>query len=204
MPKVSEAHREQQAAHIRAAARRRFARGGFHATSMDEIIAETGMSSSTVYRYYPSKEALIRAVSDEKLGTVISFIDAAIASERPPSPAEALVTGLQLLGRSRLETDEVTTADRTQAARLAVNAWAEFGRDPVLQQHASDEHCAIRDRLALLAQRWIDTGTTSDRLDADTVARLFWTVSLGLVVQQVITDDITVQTAASDLQSLLA
>ena len=53
MPKVTQSYRDRQTAKILAAARTCFARRGFHATSMDEIIAEVGMSSSTVYRYFP-------------------------------------------------------------------------------------------------------------------------------------------------------
>jgi AcrR family transcriptional regulator len=46
------------------AARRCFARTGFHQTSMQQICAEAGMSPGNVYRYFPSKEAIIAGIAE--------------------------------------------------------------------------------------------------------------------------------------------
>jgi len=51
-------------AEILAAAERCFVRSGFHQTSMQEICAEAGMSPGNLYRYFPSKEALIAGISE--------------------------------------------------------------------------------------------------------------------------------------------
>ncbi|WP_342627917.1 TetR/AcrR family transcriptional regulator [Nguyenibacter vanlangensis] len=42
----------------------RFYDGGFHATGVDTILAESGISKRTLYKYFPSKEDLIEAVLD--------------------------------------------------------------------------------------------------------------------------------------------
>ena len=65
MPRLSEQTRAQRRQHILSSAWTCFSRDGFHATSMDQVIAETGMSSSAVYRYFDSKEELIRASAEE-------------------------------------------------------------------------------------------------------------------------------------------
>ena len=46
------------------AARRAFIARGFHATSMQQIAAESGVSAGNIYRYFPSKEALIASVCE--------------------------------------------------------------------------------------------------------------------------------------------
>ncbi len=46
------------------AAERCFVRAGFHQTSMQEICAEAGMSAGNLYRYFPSKEALISGIAE--------------------------------------------------------------------------------------------------------------------------------------------
>ena len=46
------------------AAQRCFARSGFHGASMQEICAEADMSPGNLYRYFPSKEALIAGICD--------------------------------------------------------------------------------------------------------------------------------------------
>jgi AcrR family transcriptional regulator len=49
---------------ILVAAQRCFARFGFHQSSMQEICAEAGMSPGGLYRYFPSKEAIIAAIAE--------------------------------------------------------------------------------------------------------------------------------------------
>ena len=49
---------------ILSAAQRCFVRSGFHRTSMQEICAEAGMSPGNLYRYFPSKEALIAGIAE--------------------------------------------------------------------------------------------------------------------------------------------
>ncbi len=42
----------------------RFYEGGFHATGIDSLMAGSGISKRTLYKYFPSKEELIEAVLD--------------------------------------------------------------------------------------------------------------------------------------------
>lgn len=51
-------------AEILAAAARCFVRSGFHQASMQEICAEAGMSPGNLYRYFPSKEAIIAGIAE--------------------------------------------------------------------------------------------------------------------------------------------
>jgi AcrR family transcriptional regulator len=56
--------RSDRRSEILDAARRCFARSGFHQTSMQQICAEAGMSAGNVYRYFPSKEAIIEGIAE--------------------------------------------------------------------------------------------------------------------------------------------
>ncbi len=64
MPRVSTAFKEDRRAEILDAARRCVARSGFHQASMHEICAEAGMSPGNLYRYFPSKEAIIAGIAE--------------------------------------------------------------------------------------------------------------------------------------------
>ena len=55
MPKVSEEYRTARRSEIARAALRCFARKGFDATSMADIIAESGLSAGAIYGHYKSK-----------------------------------------------------------------------------------------------------------------------------------------------------
>jgi len=46
------------------AAERCFVRTGFHRTTMQDVAAEAGMSPGNLYRYFPSKEALIAGIAE--------------------------------------------------------------------------------------------------------------------------------------------
>jgi AcrR family transcriptional regulator len=51
-------------AEILEAAERCFARSGFHQASIQEICSEAGMSPGNLYRYFPSKEAIIAGIAE--------------------------------------------------------------------------------------------------------------------------------------------
>jgi TetR/AcrR family transcriptional regulator, repressor for uid operon len=51
-------------AEILDAAQRCFVRSGFHGASMHDICTEAGMSPGNLYRYFPSKEALIAGIAE--------------------------------------------------------------------------------------------------------------------------------------------
>ena len=63
MPKVSEEHRAARRRQILDAAARCFARDGFHRTSMQDIVRESGISAGLVYRYFAGMTALSGALS---------------------------------------------------------------------------------------------------------------------------------------------
>src|SRR5690348_18411342 len=80
---------------ILAAAQTCFARSGFHQTSMQEICAEAGMSPGNLYRYFPSKEALIAGISERNRAQAAA--DFAAVDKAPD-----FFTGFAALGRQYL------------------------------------------------------------------------------------------------------
>jgi AcrR family transcriptional regulator len=65
MPKVAQAHLAARRQQIVSAARARFARDGFARTSMADIVAESGLSTGAIYRYFRSKDELVVAVCEQ-------------------------------------------------------------------------------------------------------------------------------------------
>jgi AcrR family transcriptional regulator len=64
-PEPVSAH-DQRRLHVLGAARSCFARSGFHGASMQQICAEAQMSPGALYRYFPSKDAIIEAIAEEE------------------------------------------------------------------------------------------------------------------------------------------
>ncbi|WP_456846025.1 TetR/AcrR family transcriptional regulator, partial [Cellulomonas sp. P5_C6] len=75
MPKVTEEYRVARRDEIADAALRAFRRKGFQATSMAEIIAESGLSAGAIYGHYPSKSAIVVDVASRVIGVRVRDIE---------------------------------------------------------------------------------------------------------------------------------
>ena len=71
-----------------------FAREGFHATSMQKICAEAGMSPGAFYRYFRSKEELIAAIVADERSARQHLLD---ELAQAPSVLDALTDCMRLM-----------------------------------------------------------------------------------------------------------
>ncbi|MFD0852046.1 TetR/AcrR family transcriptional regulator, partial [Actinomadura adrarensis] len=90
MPKVSDEHLEQRRRQILDAAQRCFIRKGVHATSMQDIMAESELSAGAVYRYFKSKTDIIAAIVSSVIGDMQSFIADLVATD-PLPPLDEMI-----------------------------------------------------------------------------------------------------------------
>jgi AcrR family transcriptional regulator len=94
--------REQTRERLRAAAHRLFLQHGYLATSVDAILAESGISSKeTLYRYYANKEALFVDVLRQLTHAQPGFAEAVAALPKPRDLA-SLSLALTFLAREIL------------------------------------------------------------------------------------------------------
>ncbi len=127
MPKVTTEYRAERREHIMAAARRCFVRDGFHASSMLDLVAEAGISSGAVYRYFPSKDAVIEAIAVANLEQVVAVLTQSV--DKGASPQAAMASVLEFVTRRH--------ADDGFAA-IAVLVWSEALRNPALAARLRD------------------------------------------------------------------
>ena len=227
MPRVTAAHRDRQRSRILQAAEKCFARSGFQATSMDEVIATAGMSSSTVYRYFPEgKRSLVREVLTLRMRPLVERIKQLADSEALPDFEQGFIEALVLLNYERDDieqrTAETSSTSRRASARrdearkdaddvglsawapLAYHAWGELTRDPEMRVMVQENYHDIRSGLIRLCRNGQRAGTISGRLGPEQLASLIQSVSLGLIVEQLITGRADVESAAATLGHLLA
>ena len=218
MPRVTAAYRERQTDRILQAAEECFARSGFQAASMDEVIATAGMSSSTVYRYFPEgKRSLIRAVLTRRMGPLVERIKRIAESEEPLDFERDFIEALTLLNYQRHGAEADSGADRQDGALeapddvglsswapLAYHAWGELTRDPEMSVLVQASYRDIHGALARLCRNGQRVGTISGRLSPEQLASLIQSVCFGLIVEQLITGRADVEGAASTLRQLLA
>jgi TetR/AcrR family transcriptional regulator, transcriptional repressor of aconitase len=123
MPKVSQQHRDARREQILAAARRCFLRDGFHATSMQDLFAEAGLSAGAVYSYFASKDDVIAAIAEQNMRSVTDMINV-IAAERPGQPVGTVLADVMEILRAQDEQDGLS--------KLTVIVWSEAVRNPLL------------------------------------------------------------------------
>src|ERR1700753_3274902 len=94
------------------AAERAFVGNGFHATTMQHVADEAGMSAGNLYRYFPSKEAIVEGLCElDQIEMAQAFAEL-MADDR--HIAEAMRCGLR----------KHVLAKPPEKARLLVEIWA--------------------------------------------------------------------------------
>jgi AcrR family transcriptional regulator len=173
MPKVTEEHRATRRSEILAAACRCFARDGFHSTSINDIIRESGLSAGAVYLYFKSKQQLIAAVVEMTLSTADELFEELLANDAVPSPEETLTFMLDAVMEHAVNNSQFGV-DMT---RVALHAWAEALRDADIAERIEHKLRHVRQHYAEVAQRW----QTAGLIDPDTNPQHVGAVLLGLV-----------------------
>ena len=183
MPRLSDQTRAQRRQHILAGAWRCFSENGFHATSMDEVITESGMSSSAVYRYFRSKDELIEATAEEGITRVRDIFLRLLAATPAPTPAQTVQTLVEEL-HSRTGNPDY------DLSKLALQTWAEAMRNPSLRDHARDLYTDTHGHITELAVRWQSQGYLSPHDDPEATATAVFTMMHGLIVGHHLVQDV--------------
>ncbi|AZP16165.1 TetR/AcrR family transcriptional regulator [Streptomyces aquilus] len=201
MARVSQEHLDARRRQILDGAAVCFARNGFHATSMQDVLKEVDLSAGAVYRYFTGKEALIAAIVEEVLGQVrAGFEEAALSS--PPPPPDVLVA--TVLGRI-LATKEFLTVDgRPAFPRLVVQVWTETLRNEELAAVLRDGYGAVQQTWGRIVQAYQDTGMMRSDVPADHVARTMMAAAMGFLAQQALFGPVSSEILQDGLRALMS
>ncbi|MEU4713468.1 TetR/AcrR family transcriptional regulator [Micromonospora purpureochromogenes] len=178
MPRVSDAHLAARRQQILDAARRCFLRDGFHNTSMQDVIAEAGLSVGAVYRYFPSKNDLITSIAQSVIGGA-DAVFAELAAVEPPLPL------VEALDRALTYVD--AQAGEDGILPLAIQVWSESLRDPALAAFVNATYSGFRDRFTLLARRAREAGELPPDADPEAVGTALFGLVPGYLMQKVLT-----------------
>jgi AcrR family transcriptional regulator len=143
-PRRTALPRPEREALVLDTAQRLFYARGVHEVGMDELVRETGLAKATVYRLFPSKDALVAAYLQRLARTILAAIDRDVA-ERPDDPAGAIRAIFAAVARD--------------AARPAFrgcpfnNASIGFAAGHPAREEARAYREALRERLGALARR---------------------------------------------------
>ena len=172
MPKVSQQHRDARREQILAAARRCFLRDGFHATSMQDLFAASGLSSGAVYSYFASKDDVIVAIAEENMRCVTEMIHT-LATQHPSRPAGAVLADVMDMLHAQDAQDGL--------GKLTVIVWSEALRNPLLAAQLTAMVTQIRADLAEVIQQ--SSGNLPVGVPADVLAGTLISLVPGYLLQ---------------------
>ena len=173
MPKLKPDTQRARREHILDAALTCFARGGFHATTMQSICREAGVSPGALYIYFDSKEALIAGLCER---------DRAEFAEKFSKLADApdFLEALAAIGEHYL------VDESAEKQRFVIEMGIESTRNPRIAEifMSVDRYCF--DSFEALFQRLKDEGRIAPRIDIPTLAKVFSVLGDGMFWRRVI------------------
>lgn len=195
MPKISDEHRAARQAQILDAAWRCFYREGVQATTMEQIVAESGLSASAMYRYFAGKDDIIVAAIVSSLRGLAKLLEPILES-----PQRCSVQALLLQVTSAIQSYSVRPG--FHLATLAVHGWSEAQRNERLRGLMRGFYAAFRDRLADRVRRWQAEGEVSASAAPQDVAQLLLSLVLGFVAQSAMLRDADPAAHARGLEAI--
>ena len=159
------------------AAERRFSRAGFHRTTMQDVAAEAGMSPGNLYRYFPSKDALVAGIC-ERDRTELTQEFATLRKG-----GGDFLESFRELGRRHFED---TQGDK---ARLCLEIWAEATRNPAIASVQAEFHRTLTEQFVLAFESAKAQGSVHPSVDSHAVASLIHKLADGLFVRRATATD---------------
>jgi TetR/AcrR family transcriptional regulator, transcriptional repressor of aconitase len=175
MPRVDDGYLASRRRQIMDAALACFAREGFHRTTMQDIVAETGLSAGAIYRYFPAKEDIVAAIAAEHHTREAAVLAGA---------GDATDAGDLLRDLARVSLGRLSDPAEQRWRRVTIQLWGEALRDERVMRivrSGLDEPIEI---IAGLVRRAQQDGSVPAGIDPDSAARVCAAIFQGLVLQQ--------------------
>lgn len=179
MPKVSQEHRDNRRRQIMDAAIVCFARDGFHRTTMQNLVRETGLSAGLFYRYFRSKEDIVAAIAEERHAQQAAALAAAAEQGEHAAHTRDILRTLATTLFSGL-----TEVAEQRWRRVTVQLWAEALRDDRVLDIVRAGLDEPIEAIAAILRDGQRAGTVAATLDPDAAARVCASLFQGMVLQQ--------------------
>ncbi|WP_158617214.1 TetR/AcrR family transcriptional regulator [Falsigemmobacter faecalis] len=171
MPRLTDDRRLRQRQRVLDAARLCFARQGFQATTMADIIREAQMSAGAVYGYFSGKHDLGLTAMDQEMARLTTALEPVFAT--PPAGGLRAAVQAILDGIAGL-----SDGSETDFCRMAINAISEARRDALMQEALLAHLSPFLAQLEGLVRIYSDTARP------DEAAKTLFALILGQIIRQ--------------------
>jgi AcrR family transcriptional regulator len=176
VPKISAAHERQRRAQILQAAMVCFARQGYRATSMDDVVRESGLSVGAIYSYFASKEDLFLALSDDRAEQTLAYLNHLF--RRPGPMAEKTREAVDYF--FALLSDELVPL-----ARVNVEFMSEAARSERVKERQERRCESVRQFMRWLLSEAQRQGEIRPEVDINAAAELMLALNEGILLLSV-------------------
>jgi len=159
------------------AAERAFVRHGFHATTMQHVAEEIGMSAGNLYRYFPSKEAIVEGLC------------ALDQEARARAFAELMAPDGDIIEAMYAALRDQVLAKPAEKARMIVEIWAEAGRNPRVGELTRQLDADVLGGIEQLLDTAKAARAVSPGVDSRAGARFLFTIVAGLFKRMAVEPD---------------
>jgi AcrR family transcriptional regulator len=184
LPRITPERREAKRAQIVAAARRCFAQGGFHQTSMSDIAAAAGVSAGAPYRYFTSKEEIILAIAADAFRLIFEPMEQAAVGADAPSLGDLVAASHEALGVETVTDAAGQVVPVEELLRCVVQTWSEVLRNDTVHARAFEGFERVRHSIADALRRGQAAGAVH-AVEPENGARVVIGLLHGFLLQRV-------------------
>ena len=171
-PKVTEEYRNIVRDKILQSAAALFSQNGYHMTSMDDIVNESGLSKGAIYGYFKSKDDLFLALSDRQLESMIENMQDAF------SPKDSAKN--KLMKAAEIHFRQIT--DPNDVWRVTLELWVESPKIPSLEKRVRKRYDLAHKFLADIIAEGKANGEFRKDIDPDTISSILLAMIRGLSI----------------------
>jgi len=155
-----------------------FSRKGYHLTTMDDIVAESGMSKGSLYWHYKNKKAILISVAEWYFGQMVGEMMG--AAQQAPTAAGQIKTLLALF-IEMMDTEDMLI-------NVFIDFYAETRHDDEVTAALQEMMMPLVDAIAAIVEEGVNSGEFRP-VNARNVAVTFMAAGDGLFMYRAILTD---------------
>ena len=170
-PKVSDEYKTMMREKILEASMTLFSRKGYHETSMDDIVEESGFSKGAIYGYFDSKEALF--IELQKKFATLNYLELKAVIDKEKTALAKLERTADLVFASMCEVSE-------EMCLMDLEFQVASSRSPKMRKQHRFQQMAVMKLLEDTIKEGIESGEFRKEVDASSLAAILISAIGGL------------------------
>jgi AcrR family transcriptional regulator len=183
--------RDQQIQRILEAAKSCFVRSGFQGASMQQICSECGMSPGALYRYFPSKEAIVAAICEaDREDDMTCFGALRVATSAVDGLVEAAMA-------------HITHTHHKGSAPLFAEMRSESNRNEAIRDTVDGHKQEVANMIVPLLQTAIERGEIDPPVDLRTLMAVIMSVGEGIAINDLLARGVSLAQLETVLRAMM-